>query len=124
MLKKRSGYRKAFANFNVKKVARFTKRDVTKLMKNAGIIRNRLKIEAAVSNAQLFILLQKEYGSFSEYVWSWKGQDAKLLSADMRKRGMRFFGTTICSAYMQAIGITNDHSPACFLHKKVNRGRK
>ncbi|MDO8566096.1 MAG: DNA-3-methyladenine glycosylase I [Candidatus Moranbacteria bacterium] len=118
VLKKRAAYKKAFANFNVKKVAQFTKHDVKKLMQNAGIIRNRLKIEAAISNAQIFITLQKEYGSFSEYVWSWKDQDAKLLSADMRKRGFRFFGPTICHAYIQAVGIINDHSLDCFLFKK------
>lgn len=124
VLKKRVAYKKAFANFNVKKVARFTQRDTAKLMKNAGIIRNRLKIESAITNAKLFIVLQKEYGSFSKYLWSWKGQDAKMLSADMKKQGFRFFGPTICYAYMQAIGMVNDHSPACFLHKKVNQERK
>ena len=117
VLKKRSGYQKAFVNFNVERVARFTKRDVAKLMKNAGIIRNRLKIESSISNAKLFIAIQKEYGSFSKYVWFWKGKDAKALSADMQKRGFKFFGPTICSAYMQAIGIINDHTTDCFLFK-------
>lgn len=117
VLKKRSAYKKAFANFDAKKVARFTKARVTKLMKNSGIIRNRLKIEAAINNAQIFILLQKEYGSFSKYLWSWKDKNAKLLSTDMKKRGFRFFGPTICYAYMQAIGMVNDHTPDCFLYE-------
>jgi DNA-3-methyladenine glycosylase I len=117
ILKKRSAYKKAFANFNVKKVAAFTEASVAELMKNAGIVRNRLKIESAVSNAQIFILLQKEYGSFSEYLWRWTGKDAKALSLDMKKRGFRFFGPTICYAYMQAVGMVNDHTADCFLSK-------
>lgn len=120
VLKKRSAYKKAFANFNVQKVARFTKRDIAKLMENAGIIRNRLKIESTISNAKVFIDLQKEYGSFSKYLWSWKNKDAKQLSAAMKQRGFRFFGPTICLAYIQAIGLVNDHTPDCFLYKKVN----
>lgn len=118
VLRKRLAYKKAFANFNVKKVSRFTKRDIAKLMKNAGIIRNHLKIESAISNAKIFLTLQKEYGSFAKYFWSWKGKDAKKLSADMKKRGFRFFGPTICYAYMQAIGMVNDHTPGCFRYKK------
>lgn len=119
VLKKRDGYRKAFANFDVKKVARFTQRDIARLMGDTGIIRNRLKITSTITNAQIFLTLQKEYGSFSQYLWSWKGKKAKVLSADMQKRGFRFFGPTICYAYMQAIGMINDHEPHCFRHKQM-----
>lgn len=117
VLKKRSAYKKAFANFNVQKVSQFTKADVAKLMQNAGIIRNHLKIKSAIGNAQIFILLQKEYGSFSKYLWQWNSKNAKALSADMKKRGFKFFGPTICLAYMQAIGMVNDHTPDCFLYE-------
>ena len=118
VLKKRSAYKKAFANFIVKKVAQYTKHDIALLMKNTDIIRNRLKIESAINNAKAFLVLQKEYGSFSNYLWSWKNKEAKLLSADMKKHDFKFFGPTICHAYMQAIGMINDHDPHCFLYKR------
>lgn len=134
ILKRREGYRKAFANFNVKKVAKFTQEDVERLMQFEGIIRNRLKIEAAISNAQRFMEVQKEFGSFDAYIWGFlpdrKPIDNKRrtlgdipprtelsdqISKDMKKRGFKFFGTTICYAHMQATGMVNDHIAGCFV---------
>ncbi len=137
VLKKRPNFKKAFSNFDPKKIAKFTKRDVTRLMNDAGIIRNRLKIEAAINNAARFLEIQKEFGSFAKYVWSFtngKTIDGKkktlkeyvaknalsdAMSADMGKRGMKFRGSTICYAFMQAVGIVNDHLTSCFRYKEV-----
>lgn len=132
ILKRREGYRKAFADFDVKKVAAFTAKDVERLMQDAGIIRNRLKILAAISNAKLFIDIQKEFGSFDKYMYSFlpEGKSIKnnlnsikeiqprteisdAISKDMKKRGFKFFGTTICYAHMQATGMVNDHILDC-----------
>lgn len=132
VLRKRENYRKAFADFDVEKVAKFTDADVEKLMQNEGIIRNRLKIRAAITNAQKFIEIQKEFGSFCNYVRNFlpNGQPIvnkpKLLSdisartdlsdaisKDMKKRGFKFFGTTICYAHLQATGYVNDHLESC-----------
>jgi DNA-3-methyladenine glycosylase I len=138
ILKRREGYRKAFANFNARKVAKFTPADVERLMQDEGIIRNRLKIEAAVSNAWLFLEIQKECGSFCNYMKSFlpKGKPvinkwktlleipastplSDAISKDMKKRGFKFFGTTICYAHLQAVGYVNDHLADCFCrHKK------
>lgn len=131
VLHKRENFRLAFAKFNAKKVAKFDKRKINSLLKDAGIIRNRLKIEAAVNNAKCFLQIQKEFGSFSEYVWSFvhykpvinhpkslKDLPAKTplsdkMSEDMGKRGFKFRGSTICYAFMQAIGMVNDHIEGC-----------
>lgn len=129
VLRRREGYRKAFADFDVHKVAAFTDKDVERLMQDTGIIRNRLKILAAVSNAKLFIDVQKELGSFNKYLYSFMPQGKPIINhtyqipvstpisdaiaKDMKKRGFKFFGTTICYAHMQATGMVNDHLPDC-----------
>ena len=131
ILRRRDGYRKAFAGFDVRKVAAFTQEDVERLMQDAGIIRNRLKILAAINNAQLFIGIQKEFGSFNNYLYGFmpggipvdnKPQPGGIpastdvsdaISKDMKKRGFKFFGTTICYAHMQATGMVNDHLIDC-----------
>lgn len=132
VLRKRENYRKAFADFDAIKVAQFTQADVEELMQNTGIIRNRQKIEAAINNARLFLDIQQEHGSFSDYIWGFlpdkkpivnsmkdhKSVPARTelsdrISADMKKRGFKFFGTTICYAHMQATGMVNDHIDGC-----------
>ncbi len=136
VLKKRDNFRKAFANFEAEKVAKFTPAKVEKLMQDAGIIRNRLKIEAAINNAKLYLKIQKEFGSFDKYVWSFvkgktvvnnfkslKDYPAKTvlsdaMSEDMGKRGFKFRGSTICYAFMQAVGMVNDHTVDCWCRKK------
>lgn len=136
ILLRREGYRKAFAKFDPAAVARFTSRVKAALMKDVGIIRNRLKIEAAVTNAQAFLTVQKEFGSFDRYVWQFVGGKPKItrwkkrnqvpamtaesdaLSKDLKKRGFRFVGSTIMYAYMQAVGLVNDHTGDCFLGRK------
>ena len=130
ILKRRSGYKKAFANFDVKKVAKFTTKDKQKLLKDTGIIRNRLKIKSAVLNAQAFLKIQKEFGSFDNYIWSFtkrkviKKTPKKMppattalsdeISKDLKNRGFNFVGSTIVYAYLQAVGIVNDHHKGCF----------
>lgn len=129
ILRRRDGYRNAFANFDVQKVAAFTDEDVERLMQDAGIIRNRLKILTSISNAKLFIGIQHEFGSFDKYLYSFMPSgkaivnhlhhfivstpESDAISKDMKKRGFKFFGTTICYAYMQATGMVNDHIPEC-----------
>lgn len=129
ILRRRDGYRKAFADFDVKKVAAFTEKDVERLMQDTGIIRNRLKILASINNAQKFIEVQKEFGSFDKYLYSFMPNGKPIInytdkipantpisdaiSKDMKKRGFKFFGTTICYAHMQATGMVNDHVPDC-----------
>lgn len=136
ILRKRENYRKAFANFDAKKVAKFDKSRMKKLMQDEGIVRNRLKIESTVSNAQAFLKVQKEFGSFDKYLWSFvngkpirrspktregfiaHSPESDALSKDLKKRGFRFVGTTIMYAFMQATGMVNDHSTDCFRHGK------
>ena len=132
VLRKRENYRKAFANFNAEKVAEFTENDVERLLQNEDIIRNRLKVNSAINNARLFLEIQKEFGSFSNYIWgflpdkkpiinTWtdhKNAPARTelsdrISLEMKKRGFKFFGTTICYAHMQATGMINDHIEGC-----------
>ena len=135
ILNKREGYRKAFAGFDVEKVARFTKRRVEKLLRDPAIVRNRLKVESAVTNAQAFIRLKEEFGSFSKYIWGFVGgepmqnrfskdgdipatsPESDALSKDLKKRGFRFVGSTIVYAHMQATGLVNDHVVGCFRYK-------
>ncbi|MBL8020884.1 MAG: DNA-3-methyladenine glycosylase I [Leptospirales bacterium] len=137
ILKRRDGYRKAFANFDVKKVARFNQKKIESLLKFDGIIRNRLKVEAAVSNAKAFIAVQKEFGSFSKYQWSFVGgkpiqnkrkslgevpatsPESDAFSKDLKKRGFKFVGSTIMYAHMQAVGMVNDHLITCHRHAAV-----
>jgi len=137
ILNKREGYRKAFKEFDPKKVARYTQRDITRLMKDSGIVRNRAKIEAAINNAQRFLEIQKEFGNFAKYQWSFVGgkqivhkikklsdyqtvaPEAEVMARDMKKRGFKFLGPTTLYAHMQAVGMVNDHAINCFRYKEV-----
>jgi DNA-3-methyladenine glycosylase I len=135
ILRKREGYRRAFADFDATKVARFTARTVEKLMQDAGIVRNRQKIEAAIVNARGFLALQKEFGTFDRYVWEFVGgkplvnrwrkqgdvpatsKESDALSKDLKSRGFKFVGSTIVYAHMQATGLVNDHLVGCFRYR-------
>jgi DNA-3-methyladenine glycosylase I len=136
ILRKRENYRRAFAGFDPQKVARFTAARKKLLMKDEGIVRNRLKIDSAVTNARAFLAVQKEFGSFDRYVWAFvggqplqnkrKGKDipartpqSDALSKDLKKRGFRFVGSTICYAFMQATGMVNDHLVGCYRHRQL-----
>jgi len=141
VLHKREAYREAFAGFDPRAVARFDARRAKRLLGNAGIIRNRLKIEAAIGNARAFLAVQKEFGSFDRYVWRFVGGrpivnrwtrldqipartvESDILSADLRRRGFRFVGSTIVYAHMQATGLVNDHLTSCFRHRALRRAR-
>jgi DNA-3-methyladenine glycosylase I len=132
ILNKRENYRRAFDRFDAKKIARYDKRKVRELLGNAGIVRNRLKIAATISNAQAFLAVQKEFGSFEKYIWQFVGgkplvnrwekstkvpartAESDAMSKDLKTRGFRFVGTTICYAFMQATGLVNDHARDCF----------
>ena len=142
VLHKRAAYRKAFANFDPRRVARFGARQVQTLLENAGIIRNRLKIESAITNARAFLAIQKEFGSFDRYVWRFVGgrpivnrwktlrelpartSESDALSADLKKRGFRFVGSTIIYAHMQATGMVNDHLQHCYRYRALARPSK
>ena len=119
ILNKRDAYRRAFAGFDPAKVARFTAARRARLMQDAGIVRNRLKIDSTVTNAAAFIAVQREFGSFDRYLWGFVGKSpgADALSKDLKRRGFRFVGTTISYAFMQAVGIVNDHTVGCFRRK-------
>lgn len=139
VLYRREGYRHAFAGFDVAKVARFTDKKVEKLLLDTGIIRNRMKVEAAVNNARRFLEVQKEFGSFASYIWGfvngkpvqnkWKldkempatSDESGSLAKDMKKRGFKFVGSTIMYAHMQATGLINDHVTHCFRHTECRR---
>ncbi|HEY6202389.1 MAG TPA: DNA-3-methyladenine glycosylase I [Candidatus Limnocylindria bacterium] len=112
ILRKRTAYRAAFARFDPKKVARFGARDVTRLMRDEGIVRNRLKIASAIANAKAFLAVAREYGSFDTYFWGFR--DPAELSRDLRKRGFRFVGPTICESFMEATGMLDHHERGCF----------
>jgi DNA-3-methyladenine glycosylase I len=134
ILKKRDSYRKAFDNFDAAKIANYTPQKLGKLLLDPGIIRNRLKIQAAVTNAKLYLAIQKEFSSFSKYIWSfvdgkpiknhWRSltevpsstEISDALSKDLKKRGFKFVGSTICYAFMQAVGMVNDHTMDCFCY--------
>lgn len=137
ILKRREGYRKAFAQFDAEKVARFSEERIQALLQDEGIIRNKLKVRAAVTNAQKFLDLQEEFGSFNYYIWrfvdgapiqnQWKNisetpatsKESDALSKDLKKRGFKFVGSTIMYAHMQACGLVNDHMINCFRHKEL-----
>jgi DNA-3-methyladenine glycosylase I len=139
ILKKRDGYRKAYLGFDPKKVARFDAKKRRALLADAGIVRNRLKIEASVTNAKAFLTVQKEYGSFARYAWGFVGGEplvarrrslrdvpartelSDALSKDLKKRGFRFVGSTIVYAFMQATGMVNDHTTDCFRWKQPRK---
>lgn len=139
ILRKRENYRQAFDNFNAQKVARYTDAKCAKLLTNEGIIRNRLKIASAVSNAKAFLKVQKDFGSFDKYIWSFVGckpivnklkssgdilaktEMSDAISKDLRKRGFNFVGSTIMYAFMQATGMVNDHLVSCFRYKELAR---
>jgi len=136
ILRKRDNYRKAFNRFNPAKVAKYDQEKIAQLLNNEGIIRNRLKINSAVTNAQSFREVQKEFGSFDEYVWRFvnrkplkrkAGQPiaartelSDALSKDLLKRGFKFVGSTICYSFMQAVGMVNDHDATCFRYKQIS----
>ena len=139
ILNKREGYRRAFADFDPAKVARFTKKRVEKLLQDPSIVRNRLKVESAVTNAKAFLAVQEEFGSFCDYVWGFvdgspiqnrarkdsdipaTSPESDALSKDLKKRGFKFVGSTIVYAHMQATGLVNDHVTGCFRHKPCAR---
>ncbi len=137
ILKKRQNYRQAFDHFNPQKIARYDSRRINQLLSNPGIIRNKLKIEATVQNARAFLSIQDEFGSFDAYIWrfvggrtrknSWKtlsevpaySDESRAMSNDLKKRGFKFVGPTICYAFMQAAGMVNDHTLDCFRYNEV-----
>jgi DNA-3-methyladenine glycosylase I len=138
ILKKRENYRKAFDNFDARKIARYDKRKVRQLLRDAGIVRNRLKIAATIQNAKAFLEVQKEFGSFDKYIWQFVGGEPKVnhwkalkeippktresdaMSKDLKERGFRFVGSTICYAFMQAVGMVNDHVTSCYRYKELS----
>lgn len=138
VLQKRENYRAAFNGFNPQRIARYDRRKLENLLRNPGIIRNRLKIASAVKNAKAFLGIQKELGSFDAYIWQFVGGRPKVnawhfdepvpahtpesdaMSKDLKKRGFNFVGSTICYAFMQAVGIVNDHSVECFRYAQLN----
>jgi DNA-3-methyladenine glycosylase I len=137
ILKKRKNYRKAFDRFNAGKIATYDARKKRELLSNAGIVRNRLKIDAAITNARAFLVIQKEFGSFDSYIWQFVGgrprmnrraslkrippktPESDAMSKDLKLRGFRFVGSTICYSFMQAVGMVNDHITPCFRHKQI-----
>jgi DNA-3-methyladenine glycosylase I len=142
ILRKREGYRRAFAGFDATKVARFTARTVEKLMQDASIVRNRQKIEAAIANARGFLAIQEEFGTFDRYVWGFVGgqaivnrwrrqsdvpptsKESDALSKDLKGRGFKFVGSTIVYAHMQATGLVNDHLVGCFRYAESRRAQR
>ena len=137
VLNKQKNFRKAFHNFNARRIAKFTAKDVRRLLADPGIIRNRLKIQAAINNAQRFLEIQKEFGSFDKYIWQFVGgkpkknkfktirqipatsKESDAMSKDLKERGFKFVGSTICYAFMQASGMVNDHTTDCFRYNQV-----
>jgi DNA-3-methyladenine glycosylase I len=137
ILAKRDAYRRAFSYFNPKSIARYDASKTKQLMANAGIVRNRLKISAAIQNARAFLAVQKEFGSFDEYIWQFVGgkaivnalsassqiqartEESDKMSRDLLKRGFKFVGPTICYAFMQAVGMVNDHLVGCYRYKEI-----
>jgi DNA-3-methyladenine glycosylase I len=140
ILHKRESYRRAFDHFDPAIVAKYGKRKQQNLLADPGIVRNRLKIEAAIANAKAFLALQKEFGTFDRYLWTFVGHrskqnawrstaevpartgDSDAMSKDLKRRGFKFVGSTICYAFMQAVGMVNDHLVGCFRHEEVSKG--
>ena len=138
-MNKRKNYRKAFDRFDPRRVARYDAKKVAELLDNPGIVRNRLKIVATIQNAQAFLAVQKEFGSFDAYIWQFVGgkprrnawktlkeipaktSESDAMSKDLKKRGFSFVGSTICYAFMQAVGMVNDHVVGCFRYKEIRR---
>lgn len=141
VLTKRKNFRKAFHNFNPRVVSKYTAKDVRRLLADAGIIRNRLKIESTVNNAKRFLEVQKEFGSFDQYIWRFVGgrpikngfksirqipatsKESDAMSLDLKERGFKFVGSTICYAFMQAAGMVNDHTTDCFRYRLVHKSK-
>jgi DNA-3-methyladenine glycosylase I len=142
ILQKRENYRAAFDGFDPERIARYDRRQLQKLLRNPGIVRNRLKIDSAVKNAKAFLNTQKEFGSFDRYIWQFTGgkpllntrrknqavpastAESDAMSKDLKKRGFNFVGSTICYAFMQAVGIVNDHRVECFRYAQINRATR
>jgi DNA-3-methyladenine glycosylase I len=138
ILRKRENYRRAFANWDAEKIARFGKKDFARLMADAGIVRNRLKISATIDNARAFLKVREEFGGFDKYIWQFgvgapiqnrrrtmrdvpaSTRESDAMSRDLKKRGFRFVGTTICYAFMQATGMVNDHVASCFRYRELS----
>lgn len=138
IINKRENFRKAFDNFEAEKISKYGDAKIGKLLNDEGIIRNKLKIYATIENAKLFLMLRREFGSFNKYIWQftdgktiinkWKSQkelpatspESDAMSKDMKKRGFKFCGSTICYAFMQAAGMVNDHIVSCFRYKEIN----
>jgi DNA-3-methyladenine glycosylase I len=141
ILKKRENYRRAFDNFDPSKIANYDEKKIEELLQDPGIIRNRRKIEGAIDNARAFLKVQEEFGSFSQYIWGFVGgkprvnhwtshgeipaqtSESQAMSRDLRKRGFKFVGPTICYAFMQAVGMVNDHTVDCFRYEEINTGK-
>ena len=139
ILNKRKNFQKAFHNFNAKKISKYSEKDKSRLLNDSGIIRNKLKINASIINAQKFLEVQKEFGSFDKYIWQFtnyktihnkfrtlsnlpsKTEESEKMSEDLKKRGFKFCGPTICYAFMQATGMVNDHTINCFRYKEVQK---
>ena len=139
ILQKREGYLKAFDNFDAKKISRYTPSRVEKLLNDPGIVRNKLKVNATIENAKRFLEIQEEYGSFDKYIWSFVGgkpinnkwsslsevpstsAESDQMSKSLKKKGFKFVGSTTCYAYMQAVGMVNDHVVSCFRYKEVKK---
>jgi DNA-3-methyladenine glycosylase I len=119
ILRKRESYREAFAGFDPERVARFGRTEITRLLGNPGIVRNRLKVEGAVRNARAFLSLRDEVGGFDPWVWGFAGARSDALSRELRRRGFTFVGSTIAYAYMQAVGLVNDHVAGCFRRREL-----
>ena len=142
ILRKREGYRKAFENFDAQKISRYSEDDIARLLINSEIIRNKLKINATITNARAFLQVQEQFGSFDHYIWqfvhgrpiqnSWERMidipsstsESEAMSKDLRKRGFKFVGATICYAFMQAVGMVNDHVVDCFRYEELKNGDK
>jgi DNA-3-methyladenine glycosylase I len=142
ILRKREGYRKAFENFDAQKISRYSGNDISRLLINSEIIRNKLKINATITNARAFLQVQKQFGSFDHYIWqfvhgrpiqnSWERMihipsstpESEVMSNDLQKRGFKFVGATICYAFMQAVGMVNDHVVDCFRYEELKNGDK
>jgi len=139
VLAKRENYRKVFDNFNAKKIVKYDQKKIDSLLKDSGIIRNKLKINSVVTNAEAFLEIQKEYGSFSKFIWDFvdgkpiqnkwkkfedipsKTERSDLLSKTLKKKGFKFIGSTICYAFMQAVGMVNDHTTDCFRYGEIKK---